>query len=84
VFGPIAQLYCSQDDRYFLSGSLDGKLRLWHIPDKKVALWNEVEQAKLITAMTFVKNGKFAVVGTYNGRCIFFSTDVCFWDFGWF
>ena len=33
----------SQDDRYFLSGSLDARLRLWNIPDKKVALWNEVE-----------------------------------------
>lgn len=33
----------SQDDRYFLSGSLDGKLRLWNIPDKRVALWNEIE-----------------------------------------
>ena len=33
----------AQDDRYFLSGSLDGKLRLWNIPDKKVALWNEIE-----------------------------------------
>ena len=32
-----------QDDRYFLSGSLDGKLRLWNIPDKRVALWNEIE-----------------------------------------
>uniref|UniRef100_A0A8B9CN52 WD repeat-containing protein 44 n=1 Tax=Anser brachyrhynchus TaxID=132585 RepID=A0A8B9CN52_9AVES len=32
-----------RDDRYFLSGSLDGKLRLWNIPDKKVALWNEVD-----------------------------------------
>ena len=27
-----------KDDRYFLSGSLDGKLRLWSIPDKKVGL----------------------------------------------
>ena len=26
-----------QDDRYFLSGSLDGKLRMWHIPEKKVS-----------------------------------------------
>ena len=43
-----------QDDRYFLSGSLDGKLRLWNIPDKKVALWNELDgQAKLITAANF-------------------------------
>lgn len=43
-----------QDDRYFLSGSLDGKLRLWNIPDKKVALWNELDgQTKLITAANF-------------------------------
>jgi len=66
-----------QDDRYFLSGSLDGKLRLWNIPDKKVALWNEVSGAtKLITAANFCLNGRFAVVGTYDGRCIFYSTDV--------
>lgn len=67
--------FMPKDDRYFLSGSLDGKLRLWHIPDKKVALWNEVEQVKFITAIAFVKNGKFAVVGTYDGRCFFYSTD---------
>jgi WD40 repeat protein len=46
--------YRLQDDRYFLSGSLDGKLRLWNIPDKKVALWNELDgQHKLITAANF-------------------------------
>uniref|UniRef100_A0A8D8REL4 WD repeat-containing protein 44 n=1 Tax=Cacopsylla melanoneura TaxID=428564 RepID=A0A8D8REL4_9HEMI len=65
-----------RDDRYFLSGSLDGKLRLWNIPDKKVAVWNEVEgQTKLITAANFCENGKFAVVGSYDGRCIFYNTD---------
>ncbi|KHJ80985.1 WD domain, G-beta repeat protein, partial [Oesophagostomum dentatum] len=47
---------------------------MWHIPDKKVAVWNEVP-VKFITALTFVKNGKFAVVGTYNGRCFFYTTD---------
>uniref|UniRef100_A0A915B102 WD repeat-containing protein 44 n=2 Tax=Parascaris univalens TaxID=6257 RepID=A0A915B102_PARUN len=67
--------FMPKDDRYFLSGSLDGKLRLWHIPDKKVALWNEVEQVKFITAIAFVKNGRFAVVGTYDGRCFFYTTD---------
>lgn len=37
-----------------MSGSLDGKLRLWNIPDKKVAVWNEVGgPAKLITAANF-------------------------------
>lgn len=58
---------------------MDGKIRLWHIPEKKVALWNEVEQVKFITAITFVRNGKFVVVGTYNGRCFFYTTDVCFY-----
>ena len=68
---------CLQDDRYFLSGSLDGKLRLWNIPDKKVALWNEVDgQTRLITAANFCQNGKYAVIGTYDGRCIFYDTEV--------
>ena len=65
-----------RNDKFFISGSLDGKIRLWNIPDKKVALWNEVDgQTKLITAANFCQNGKFAVVGTYDGRCIFYSTD---------
>ena len=52
-----------QDDRYFLSGSLDGKLRLWNIPDKKVALWNELDgQAKLITAANFCQVGPMIIM----------------------
>ncbi|XP_075209994.1 WD repeat-containing protein 44 [Lycorma delicatula] len=71
-----AIVFHPRDDRYFLSGSLDGKLRLWNIPDKKVAVWNEVDgQPKLITAANFCQNGKFAVVGSYDGRCIFYNTD---------
>ncbi|XP_018570785.1 WD repeat-containing protein 44 [Anoplophora glabripennis] len=71
-----AIVFHPRDDRYFLSGSLDGKLRLWNIPDKKVAVWNEVGgNPKLITAANFCQNGKFAVVGTYDGRCIFYNTD---------
>ncbi|GMR32369.1 hypothetical protein PMAYCL1PPCAC_02564 [Pristionchus mayeri] len=66
--------FLPKDDRYFLSGSLDGKLRMWHIPDKKVAVWNEVG-VKFITALAFAKSGKFAVVGTYNGKCYFYSTE---------
>lgn len=70
--------FLPKDDRYFLSGSLDGKLRLWNIPEKKVAIWNEVDGGKLITALTIARNGKFAIVGTYDGRCVFFTTDVQF------
>ena len=31
----------------------------------------------LITAANFCMNGKLAVVGTYDGRCIFYDTEVC-------
>ena len=30
----------------------------------------------LITAANFCMNGKLAVVGTYDGRCIFYETEV--------
>ncbi|XP_020904017.1 WD repeat-containing protein 44 isoform X2 [Exaiptasia diaphana] len=72
-----AIVFHPRDDRYFLSGSLDGKIRLWNIPDKKVALWNEVEGtgSNLITAANFCLQGRFAVVGTYDGRCIFYETE---------
>jgi len=41
-----------------------------------VALWNELDgQTKLITAANFCQNGKFAVVGSYDGRCVFYTTE---------
>ncbi|XP_025080244.1 WD repeat-containing protein 44-like [Pomacea canaliculata] len=71
-----AIVFHPKDDRYFLSGSLDGKLRLWNIPDKKVTMWNELSgTSNLITTANFCHNGRLAVVGTYDGRCIFYTTD---------
>ncbi|XP_065573005.1 WD repeat-containing protein 44-like [Artemia franciscana] len=62
------------DDRYFLSCTLDGKLRLWNILDKKVEHCNEIDgQVKLISAANFTQNGEFAIIGSHNGRCIFYS-----------
>ncbi|KAI8058328.1 hypothetical protein BDF22DRAFT_739736 [Syncephalis plumigaleata] len=31
-----------KDERLFLSGSMDGKLRLWSIPEKRVKYWQEI------------------------------------------
>lgn len=66
-----------RNDKYFLSGSLDCKLRLWNIPEKKVALWNELgsQGCNLITSANFCSRGKYAVAGTYDGRCVFFNTE---------
>ena len=44
--------------------SLDGKLRLWNIPEKKVALWNEVEtgnNSRLVTAVNFIQVCRYLV-----------------------
>jgi len=61
------------DDRFFLAGSLDSKLRLWSIPEKSVAYWNQVPD--LITAVAFSPDGKTAIAGCLNGLCLFYETD---------
>jgi len=66
VFHPI-------DDRFFLAGSLDSKLRLWSILDKSVAFWNEVPD--LITAVAFTPDGRMAIAGCLSGLCLFYETE---------
>ncbi|KAI4214208.1 MAG: hypothetical protein LQ351_003293 [Letrouitia transgressa] len=62
-----------QDDRFFLAGSLDSKLRLWSIPDKSVAFWNQLPE--LITAVAFSPDGKTAIAGLLNGLCLVYETE---------
>ncbi len=62
-----------RDDRFFLAGSLDSKLRLWSIPDKVVAYWAQVPQ--MITAVAFTPDGKTAIAGCLNGLCILYDTE---------
>lgn len=62
-----------RDDRFFLAGSLDTKLRLWSIPDKSVAFWNQLPE--IITAVSFTPDGKTAIAGTMGGTCHFYDTD---------
>jgi len=61
------------DDRFFLAGSLDSKLRLWSIPDKSVAFWNELPD--LITAVAFTPDGRMAIAGCLSGLCLFYETE---------
>ena len=52
----IVETFPIHYQQFFLSASLDGKLRLWNIPDKKVMKWNEVEgSTRLITAANFIQ-----------------------------
>ncbi|KAL2438547.1 putative WD repeat-containing protein C3H5.08c [Exophiala dermatitidis] len=62
-----------RDDRFFLAGSLDSKLRLWSIPDKTVAYWVQVPD--MVTAVAFTPDGKTAIAGCLNGLCILYDTE---------
>ncbi|CAL1362023.1 unnamed protein product [Linum trigynum] len=60
------------DDRFFLSGSLDGKVRIWSIPDGQVVDWNDLHE--MITAACYTPDGQGALVGSYKGSCRLYST----------
>jgi WD40 repeat protein len=44
------------DDRYFISGSLDAKVRIWSIPDRQVVDWNDLHE--IVTAACYTPDGQ--------------------------
>lgn len=44
------------DDNYFISGSIDGKVRVWGLSDKRVVDWADVRD--VITAICYQPDGK--------------------------
>ena len=76
-FVPSIQFH-PMDDRFFLAGSLDSKLRLWSIPDKSVAY--SVSVPDMITAVTFSPDGKTCIAGTLSGLCNFYDTEGLKWQ----
>lgn len=56
---PVA-VTCAQfnpvDDRYFISGSLDDKVRIWCIPDHHVVDWSDLQE--MVTAVCYAPDGK--------------------------
>ena len=51
------------DDRYFISGSLDAKVRIWSIPDRQVVDWNDLHE--MVTAACYTPDGQ---VGQWSIR----------------
>ena len=44
------------DDRYFISGSLDEKVRIWSIPKREIVDW--VDLHEMITAACYTPDGQ--------------------------
>ncbi|KAJ2819694.1 hypothetical protein IWW50_005366, partial [Coemansia erecta] len=65
-----------RDDRLFISGSLDCRLRLWDIPARSVRHWTRLPEGQMVTSVAFTSpRGDRIVAGTYRGMCVFYSTD---------
>uniref|UniRef100_A0A453K7I3 Uncharacterized protein n=1 Tax=Aegilops tauschii subsp. strangulata TaxID=200361 RepID=A0A453K7I3_AEGTS len=63
------------DDRYFISGSLDAKVRLWSIPNRQVVDWTDVNE--MVTAASYSPDGQSAIIGSHQGSCRFYKTADC-------
>ncbi|XP_020593255.1 WD repeat-containing protein 44-like isoform X2 [Phalaenopsis equestris] len=62
------------DEKYFVSGSIDGKVRIWEIPTCRVVNWTDAKQ--IVTAICYCPDGKGVVVGSIMGDCRFYvATD---------
>jgi hypothetical protein len=59
------------DDKHFVSGSIDGKVRLWNVPEQRVVSWQDVHE--MVTAVGYGRGGGRAVVGTMRGKCRFYG-----------
>lgn len=44
------------DGNYFISGSLDEKVRIWSIPDRQIVDWQDLHE--MVTAACFTPNGQ--------------------------
>lgn len=59
------------DERYFISGSIDGKVRIWDVLDKRVVNWADTRN--VISAVSYQPDGKNFVVGMTGGVCRFYD-----------
>jgi WD40 repeat protein len=53
---------------------MDSRIRIWSIPEKRVAFWNEIPGNKYATAVGFTLDGKTVIAGSHDGHCYFFET----------
>lgn len=51
------------DDNHFISGSIDGKVRIWAIPDCHVVDWTDVRE--IVTAVCYRPDGQVSFLNRF-------------------
>lgn len=59
------------DDNYFISGSLDGKVRIWEVLGSRVVDYIDIRE--IVTAVCYRPDGKGGIVGSMTGNCLFYD-----------
>ena len=59
------------DDGHFISGSLDGKVRIWRIKEPQVVDWVDLQE--MVTAACYTPNGQVVCVCTI----VYYEAKVC-------
>ncbi|KDP23830.1 hypothetical protein JCGZ_00073 [Jatropha curcas] len=75
VFSHSNYVTCVQfnpvDNNYFISGSIDGKVRIWAIPSCQVVDWSDIKE--IVTAVCYHPDGQGGIVGSIGGNCRFYN-----------
>ncbi|KAG2555257.1 uncharacterized protein LOC120647566 [Panicum virgatum] len=75
VFSHSNYVTCIQfkptSDDYFISGCIDGLVRIWNVPRCQVVDW--ADNNEIVTAVCYSPDGKGAVVGTLTGNCCYYD-----------
>lgn len=58
------------DDNYFISGSIDGIVRIWDVSHFRVVDYTDIRE--IVTAVCYRPDAKGAVVGSMTGECRFY------------
>ncbi|KAL9229657.1 hypothetical protein vseg_005102 [Gypsophila vaccaria] len=64
--------FSPMDDSQFISGSIDGKVRVWGVSTRRVLDWADVRDS--VTALCYQPDGQGFVVGSLGGTCRFYET----------
>ncbi|EEF45127.1 WD-repeat protein, putative [Ricinus communis] len=75
IFHHISYVTCIQfnpvNENYFISGSIDGKVRIWGVCEQRVVDW--VDAHDVTSAICYQPDGKGFVVGSITGTCRFYE-----------
>ncbi|KAG2299241.1 hypothetical protein Bca52824_035713 [Brassica carinata] len=59
------------NENYFMSGSIDGKVRIWNVSGCNVVDWADLKD--IISAVCYRPDGQGGIIGSLTGSCRFFN-----------